>query len=238
MRTNCAWHLRQRLDLEQHRPAILFTFSGRHASGYHVPWFGVTTATPYGPPCCAVKSQRGVLAGNAQGWSLLNAGPCERVRDLQALIANGPDVSDLDDDDDLLTRAAAFCKSRTMLGRGSLCQEHAPGAGTEKGDEHPLYWTQLHLEYNRRVETLLEEFLKQQTCSAKQFYATCKDCLERSRAERRWDKNAMFVQARRPMCYHHRIRRLRMLTHGPCTPAPGHLDPHIITHTTGVDGLV
>jgi len=114
---------------------------------------------------------------------------------LQALIANGPDLEDLDEWDDVLTRAAAFCKSGTLLSEvESFCKEHAGGFEVVEEGEYPLYFTQLHEEYAARIEDRLEDFLKSQGCSIENFYETCKACLERSRTEQRWNKDAMFVQ--------------------------------------------
>eukprot|EP00966_Prymnesium_polylepis_P123475 2854887-Prymnesium_polylepis.1 len=114
---------------------------------------------------------------------------------LQALIANGPDLDDLDEWDDILTRTAAFCKSSSLLTEvEKFCKEHAGGFEVVEEGEYPLYFTQLHEEYAARVEELLEGFLRSQGCSTKQFYETCRACLERSRSENRWNQDAMFVQ--------------------------------------------
>ena len=114
---------------------------------------------------------------------------------LQALIANGPELTDLDEWDDILTRVAAFCKSGTLLQDvEAFCTEHAPGFEVETSEGFPIYWTQLHEQYAARMEQQLEEFLGSQGTSIDSFFATCKTCLERSRAEGRWNKDAMFVQ--------------------------------------------
>ena len=160
---------------------------------------------------------------------MLNAGLATRLdsmsafEHLQALIANGPDLTDLDEWDDILTRVAAFCKSGTLLADvEAFCTEHAPGFDVETSqDGYPIYWTQLHEQYAARIEQQLEAFLSSQGASIESFYATCRDCLERSRAEGRWNKDAMFVQ----------VSQRALSLHGhPVTPV--HTHTHTRTHTS------
>ena len=50
------------------------------------------------------------------------------------------------------------------------------------------------------MEALLEDFLRREGVGVEQFFATCKECLDRSRAEGRWNKDAMFVQVLTASC--------------------------------------
>ena len=118
---------------------------------------------------------------------------------LQALIANGPDLSDIDAWDDILTRVAAFCKSGGLLAEvESFCSEHAGGFDqAEDEEEYPLYWSGLHKEYAAMIERLLEGFLGEQGYTPLRFFDVCRECLSRSRTEQRWNREAMFVQVAR-----------------------------------------
>ena len=112
---------------------------------------------------------------------------------LQAIIANGPDLSDLDEWDDILTSVAAFCKSGSVLTEiEAFCVSHADDAGfLDDSSEYPLSWTPLHQRYTVLVESLLEGFLSAQGFSAHEFYAACSAALQKTS---RSSRDAMFVQ--------------------------------------------
>jgi hypothetical protein len=115
---------------------------------------------------------------------------------LQALIANGPDLEDLDEHDDLMTRLAAFCKSGTLLSAiEAFCVQHAADGFADHGEasEFPLEWTSLHEEYSVLIERALGDFLVSQRVSSEDFYAHCRTVLDQSRADSRWNRDAMVV---------------------------------------------
>tara|TARA_B110000046_G_C12846196_1_gene335773 strand:- start:201 stop:761 length:561 start_codon:yes stop_codon:yes gene_type:complete len=113
---------------------------------------------------------------------------------LQCLIANGPDLEDLDAHDDLMTRLAAFCKSGELLcDVQAFCTQHADEFAEFSGGEYPLSWTALHASYSKLIEQALEGFLASQHCSADAFYAECRSCLDRSRSDSRWNRDALIV---------------------------------------------
>ena len=114
---------------------------------------------------------------------------------LQALIANGPDVQDLDEFDDVITRVAAFCKSSSFLAQvEEFCCRHAASFAGQSSSEYPLAWTGLHEQYATLVESNLEGFLLAQGTSNADFVKECQAVLARSRGESRWNRDAMVVQ--------------------------------------------
>ena len=113
---------------------------------------------------------------------------------LQGLIADGPDLEDLDAFDDTLTRVAAFVKSGDLLANiQSFCTENAATFAAADG-EYKLEWTPIHEQYAMIVESQLEGFLQSQGVTLESFYGVCKECLDKSRLEGRWNRDAMFVQ--------------------------------------------
>ena len=101
-----------------------------------------------------------------------------------------------------ITRLSAFCKSSTLLDRlECFCKHHAEViVGQTSTSEFPLEFTMLHEQYCALVEAALEEFLAKQPrlngkwMTADAFYAECKACLDRSKQESRWHRDAMVVQ--------------------------------------------
>ena len=113
---------------------------------------------------------------------------------LQGLIQDGPDLEDLDQFDDVLTRVAAFIKSGDLLENiGSFCSENCAAFADSDG-EYKLEWTPMHEQYSMIIESQLESFLQSQGIELIQFYEICKECQARSKEEGRWNRDAMFVQ--------------------------------------------